>query len=161
MFEFALCIILNRYAFVSFRFWLVPGGSWHFLKRCGQFVSCSATFAIYKSYGTEFRNALKNDVQNHQNSCIIYPKSTKMMPRSAPKATLGARWIEVAKKGATAFHKIQIFGAIWAILGAILDPAGRQGGPKIELFGTKSHQNLKKWDPKWGIKKYTKFWSKS
>ena len=79
-----------------------------------------------------------------------------MVPRSVPKATLGARWIEVAKKGAKAFHKIQIIGATCAILGAILGPAGRQGAPKIELFGTKSHQNLKKWGPEWGIKKYMK-----
>ena len=39
------------------------------------------------------------------------------------------------------------FGATWAILGAILDPAGRQGAPKIELFGTKSRQNVEKCDP--------------
>ena len=83
-----------------------------------------------------------------------------MVPRSAPKATLGARWSEVAQKGAKAFHKIQIIGATCAILGAILGPAGRQGAPKIELFGTKSHQNLKKWGPEWGIKKYMKFWLK-
>ena len=80
-----------------------------------------------------------------------------MVPRSAPKATLGASWFEVAKKGATSFHKIKIIGAPCAILGAILGPAGRQGAPKIELFGTKSHQNLKKWGPEWGIKKYMKF----
>ena len=29
------------------------------------------------------------------------------------------------------------------ILGAILGPAGRQGAPKIDLFGTKSHQKIK------------------
>ena len=49
------------------------------------------------------------------------------------------------------------FGATWAILGAILGPAGRQGAPKIELFGTKSHQILKKRGPEWGIKKCMKF----
>ena len=37
-----------------------------------------------------------------------------------------------------------ILGALWPILGAIWAPAGRQGAPKIDLFGTKSHQNLKK-----------------
>ena len=67
-----------------------------------------------------------------------------MVPRSARKATLGARWSEVVKKDAKASYKIQIISATWAILGAILGPAGRQGAPKIELFGTKSHQNLKK-----------------
>ena len=76
-----------------------------------------------------------------------------MVPRSAPKAISEAmksngRWIRRA------------FGTIWAILGAILGPVGRQGAHKIELFGTKSHQNLKKWGPEWGSKKYVKFWSK-
>ena len=66
-----------------------------------------------------------------------------------------------------AFNRALLFGATWAILGAlwpiwgaIWGPAGRQGAPKIELFGTKSHQNLKKWGPEWGIKKYMKFWLK-
>ena len=35
------------------------------------------------------------------------------------------------------------FGATWAILGAILDPAGRQGGPKINRFGIKYQTNAK------------------
>ena len=65
-----------------------------------------------------------------------------MVPRNAPKATLEASRLEVAKKGAKAFHKFEIIGATWVILGAILVPAGRQGGPKIELFGIKSSQNL-------------------
>ena len=60
-----------------------------------------------------------------------------MVPRSAPKATLGASRLEVAKKGVKAFHKIEIIGATWAILGAILAPAGRQGGPNIEHLGVK------------------------
>ena len=62
---------------------------------------------------------------------------------------------------------LEPFGATWAILGAfcpilgaIWDPAGRQGAPKIDLFGTKSHQNLKKWIPEWGIKKCMKIWLK-
>ena len=37
-----------------------------------------------------------------------------------------------------------ILGPSWAILGAIWGPAGRQGAPKIDLFGPKSHQKLKK-----------------
>ena len=83
-----------------------------------------------------------------------------MVPRSAPKAIS-----EAMKSNGTTIKMspdtfLQTFGAIWAILGAILGPAGRQGAPKIELFGTKSHQNLKKWGPEWGIKKYMKFWLK-
>ena len=38
---------------------------------------------------------------------------------------------------------LRTFGATWAILGAIWAPAGRQGAPKIDLFGTKSHQKIK------------------
>ena len=84
---------------------------------------------------------IPNSIKIHAKSI---PKSTKIVPRRAPKATLGASWFEVAKKGATAFHKIQIIGATCAILGAILGPAGRQGAPKIEHFGTKTRQNVKK-----------------
>ena len=98
--------VVWRAAFVSFWFLSVLGGSWHFLKRCGQVASCQTTFAIYKSYCKEFRNALKNDTKIHQNSCKIHPKSTKMVPRSAPKATLGASWFEVAKKGAAASQNL-------------------------------------------------------
>ena len=61
-----------------------------------------------------------------------------MVPRSATKAILGASRLKVAKKGAAASYKFEIIGAAWAILGAILDPAGRQGGPKIEHLGVKA-----------------------
>ena len=67
-----------------------------------------------------------------------------MVSRSAPKATLGASRLEVAKKGAKAFHKFGIIGATWAILGAILGPAGRQGGPKIEHLGVKAYPKPQK-----------------
>ena len=56
-----------------------------------------------------------------------------------------------SEKVPPAFVRTLLFGNTWAILGAlcpILDaiwgPAGRQGAPKIHLFDTKSHQNLKK-----------------
>ena len=123
--------VVWRFAFVSFWFLSVLGGSWHFLKRCGQVASCQTTFAIYKSYCKEFRNALKNDTKIHQKSCKIHPKSTKMVPRSAQKATLGVSRLKSAKKGAKSSYKFEIIGATLAISGAILAPAGRQGGPKI------------------------------
>ena len=90
---------------------------------------------------------IDNYVQIHQNSCKKHPKSNKKVPRKAPKTTLGANWFEDPQK---VFHPdtfLQTFGATWAILGAILRPAGRQGGPKIEHFGIKSHQSLKKLRP--------------
>ena len=40
--------------------------------------------------------------------------------------------------GSTMWSFFSAFGATWAILGATLGPAGRQGVPKNELFGTKS-----------------------
>ena len=46
--------------------------------------------------------------------------------------------------GARVYTFGALVGTTWLILGAILGPAGRQGAPKIDLFGTKSHQNLKK-----------------
>ena len=83
-----------------------------------------------------------------------------MVPRNAPKTTLGANWFEDPQKVFHADTFLQSFGATWAILGAILDPAGRQGAPKIELFGAKSRQNVEKWGAEWGIKKDMKFWLK-
>ena len=67
-----------------------------------------------------------------------------MVPRSAPKATLEKGRFQDPPGGGAYSGPWRAFGAIWAILGAILAPAGRQGAHKIELFGTKSHQNLKK-----------------
>jgi len=74
-----------------------------------------------------------------------------MVPRSVPKAILEASRFPGPQKvsASDAFFETfgatwAILGAIWAILGAIWTPAGRQGAPKIELFGTKSHQILKK-----------------
>ena len=71
-------------------------------------------------------------------------KFTNMMPRNAPKATLGASRFQEQYFGAPLEFWGWRFVATWVILGAILGPAGRQGAPKIELFDTKSHQNLKK-----------------
>ena len=77
-----------------------------------------------------------------------------MMPRSVPKAILGASRVEDPQKVERCISFLEPFGVSWAILAAIRSPAGPQGAPKIEFFGTKSHQNLKKWGPEWGIKKY-------
>ena len=49
----------------------------------------------------------------------------------------------MAQNGARDYTFGTLFGTTWVILGAILGPAGRQGAPKIDLLGTKSHQNLK------------------
>ena len=87
------------------------------------------------------QKSIKNDAQIYEIHPKSIPKSTKMVPRSAPKATLGASRLEVAKKGAAASYKFEIIGATWAILGAILVPAGRQGRPKIEHFGIKNRKN--------------------
>ena len=81
------------------------------------------------------------------NACQMEPGGVRGRPRDDP-------WSGSEKRGATGLRKRWPFGTTWATLGTILDPAGRQGGSKIELFGTKSHQNLKKWGPEWGIKKY-------
>ena len=81
-----------------------------------------------------------------------------MVPRSTPKAALAVSLFQVSKKGATASYKFEIFGATRAILGVILDTAGRQGGPQIERFGTRMRQNLKKWHPEWGIRKNMICW---
>ena len=67
-----------------------------------------------------------------------------MVPGNAPKVILEASRRSVIRPGIFGDH-------LWRHC---------QGAPKIELFGTKSHQNLKKWGPEWGIKRYMKFWLK-
>ena len=78
---------------------------------------------------------INNYATIHQKPCKINPKSTKMVPRNAPKATLEASLFQVSKKAATGLRNGCNFCATWAILGAILVPAGRQGGPKNRAFG--------------------------
>ena len=99
------------------------------VRRCWQSANLIANMCILD---------IDNYVQIHQNSCKKYPKSNKMVPRNAPKTTLGANWFEDPQKVFHADTFLQTFGATWAILGAILAPAGRQGGPKIEHLGVKA-----------------------
>ena len=79
-----------------------------------------------------------------QNGAQEHPKSIKTVPRSAPNAILEAGRFQEWSQGGPVSIFLSIIGTTWSILGAILGPAGRQGAHKIELFGTKSHQNLKK-----------------
>jgi hypothetical protein len=66
----------------------------------------------------------------HKFSCKIHPKSTKMVPRSAPKASLGASWFEVAKKGAKASYRGDEFGRPLAPFGRFWAPFWAQLGAK-------------------------------
>ena len=72
------------------------------------------------------------------------PKSTELVPWSVPKANLGEEKPPDHTQTAPRDDFENHFGTTWSILDAILGTAGRQGAPKIKLFGTKSHQNLKK-----------------
>ena len=82
-----------------------------------------------------FQKCIKHAAKIHTNSFRIHPKSTKMMPRSAPKATLGA----------SRFHELppnKFLEPFWSHssdLGRHFVPAGRQGAPQIDCFGIKSH----------------------
>ena len=80
-----------------------------------------------------------NYAKINQNSCNIHPKSSKIIPKDAPKATLGASLFLVTKKAPPSLRNGCHLSATWATLGVILLPAGRQGVPKIESFGIKSY----------------------
>ena len=82
---------------------------------------------------------IKNYAIIHQNTCKIHPKSTKMVPRSAQKAALAASLFQVSKKTAARLRNGYHCGATWGDVGRHFGPPGRQGAPKIELFGTTSH----------------------
>ena len=104
------------------------------------------------------QNASKNHAKIHDFVAKGNPKSTKMMPRSIPKALLEASRLWDPPKVPTPGARHTLFGTTWAIWGSILDPAGRQGGPKIEHFGTRKHQKSEKWCPGRGVGKSLKFW---
>ena len=81
----------------------------------------------------------------HQNSCKIHPKSTKMVSRSASKATLGASRLEVAKKGATSLYLFinlrllapleRFWSPFWPQLGAKGVPKSSNSAPRCAKVG--------------------------
>ena len=84
---------------------------------------------------------IQNSIGNHENSI---PNRPTWCPRNAPKVILEARRFQ---NGSWYHHLILfwwVFGATWAILDAFWAPAGRQGGPKIDRFGTRMRQNVEK-----------------
>ena len=67
-----------------------------------------------------------------------------MVPRNAPKVILEASRFPGPQKVSAADAFFEPFGATWTILDAFWGPAGRQGGPKIDRFGTRMLQNVEK-----------------
>ena len=124
------CLLLTLTYFCRSRFFLMFAVNSLRVRRYWQSANLMANMCILD---------IENYVQTHQNSCKKHPKSSKMVPRNAPKTTLGANWFEDPQK---VFHPdtfLQTFGATWAILRAILCPSWAPRGPKIKHFGIKSH----------------------
>ena len=70
---------------------------------------------------------IDNYVQILQNSCKKHPKSNKMVPRNAPKTTLGANWFEDPQK---VFQADTFFCRLLAPLGRFWAPFCAQLGAK-------------------------------
>ena len=88
----AFCKLLNvdhSFGVCIFCLWLTLA---HFcrylyvLDVCCQFASCQAMLAICKSYCKIYPKCFKINAKIDTNSFKIRPKSTKMVPRSLPKA---------------------------------------------------------------------------
>ena len=113
---------------------------------CCQFASCQAMLAICKSY-------CKNVSEMHQQLCNnplkfmrIHPRLTEMVPRSAPKATLGASRLEVAKKGAKSSYVLCFFGGFFATLRfwvPFWPQLGAKGVPKSSIWASRRAQSRK------------------
>ena len=73
---------------------------------------------------------MKNASQIHQNTAQEHSQND-----------LGKSLIPGPQKVSAPDTFFEPLGDIWPILGAFRGPAGRQGVPKIELFGTKSPNN--------------------
>ena len=90
---------------------------------------------------------INNYATIHQKPCKINPKSTKMVPRNAPKATLRASRFEVAKKGAKSSYILYFFGGFFATLGRLWAPFGTQlgakGFPKSSIWASRRAKSLK------------------
>ena len=78
----------------------------------------------------------------HQNG---FPNRSQNRPKGCPGALLEASRFRDPQKVSTTGARDTLLGTIWAIWGAILGTAGRQGVPKIKSFGTRMLQNLKTW----------------
>ena len=89
----------------------------------------------------------ENYAQIHSNRSQNRPKSMKVVPRNAPKVILEASRFQVTKKAPPSLRNGCHLSATWAILGVIWRLAGRQWVPKIEHFGVRLRQNLKKCFP--------------
>ena len=75
----------------------------------------------------------------NENGAQERPKSTKMVPRSAPKVTL-----EIShEKGQPGTKNCEAFWRHLGDFGRLLGTR-RQGGTKIELLGTRMRQNDEK-----------------
>ena len=119
-----------------------------------KFSACSRCFCSYLLVLDGFRFfdtwhaasvACKLVAKIVENWTKLMPKSFKIhrnsipsQPKWCPGALRKRPWEQVGFSAPITFHKFQIIGATWVIWGAILGPAGRQGGPKIEHLGVKA-----------------------
>ena len=126
------CFCIYLLVLDGFRFF----DTWH---ACG--------FSGLQSCRQNCRELSQTDAKTPQKLSKLHPKSSKMMPRSAPKATLGGSRFQEKYFGAPPEFWGWHFVATWVILGAIWDPAGRQVYPKIEHFGTRKYQKSGKLCP--------------
>ena len=76
--------------------------------------------------------SMPKSIKNH-------PKSIQNRPKWCPVEAAPSQ--DHTRKPAQVFCR-RHFGATWAILGAILAPAGPQLGPKIKLFGVKVKKKI-------------------
>ena len=83
---------------------------------------------------------VQNDAKILQISSQIDNNASKINKndvRNAPGGVLEARRFQERKNVSPSFAFWRPFGATWAILGAIWDPAGRQGGVQNRTFPVK------------------------
>ena len=128
-YSFGVCVFCLRLTLAHFCRYL------YVLDVCCQFASCQAMLAVCKSYCKMFQKCFNNYHNFCTNSFKIHPKSSKMVPRSAPKATLGA----------SRFHELppnKFLEPFWSHsddLGRHFVPGWAPRAPQIDRFGIKSH----------------------
>ena len=73
----------------------------------------------------------KTDAQNHQQLCLSPLKIIEHLTQIDQERDLAKRSVPKQLLGPFSFVLLTAFGGTWAIVHAILDPAGPQVGPKI------------------------------
>ena len=99
---------------------------------------CQSHFPL-RSPAQMHRKLSRNDAKIYGISSRSHPKSTEVVPESAPEGIPEARRLQVTKKDARAKTKFRFFGGKGRPKGPFSDPGKIANGSKIVLWSRNRH----------------------